>query len=67
MLIQSLIWCCDDIVIYYDDWSLYYNEITTSCQWLINIPLTLSFEHIVKTFVVSVGIRKWVDVSFACK
>jgi hypothetical protein len=34
VLIQSWIWCCDDTVMHFDDWSLYYNVITTSYQWL---------------------------------
>jgi hypothetical protein len=48
VLIQSLIWRSDDIVAHCDDWSLYYNVITTSYQWLINVSLTPNFEHNVK-------------------
>jgi len=44
MLVQSLIWCWDDIVTHCNDWSLYYNVNTTSYQWLINISLT--FHHV---------------------
>jgi hypothetical protein len=36
LFIQWLVWCYDDIVTHYDNWSLYYNAITTSYQWLIN-------------------------------
>jgi hypothetical protein len=51
MLIQSLIWYCDNIITHCDDWSLYYNVITTSSEWLINTSLTLNLEHIVKSVV----------------
>jgi hypothetical protein len=42
MLIQSFIWCCDNIITHCDDWSLFYNVITTSYQWLIHISITLN-------------------------
>ncbi len=36
VLIQSLIWCCDDIITHCDDWSLYYNAINYNIIWMID-------------------------------